>query len=385
MKLRRTSRRGHASRRPELPPEPAFHRIGSTFDGPPGQHRRPRVLPLDPMAVPPPFQGGARGTARGCGQLVVPDGARRRAGGAGPVRALPHDRADPLSPPVVDQDHALRAAASTRSTRSTGRSRPRQCSATGSGAARRRPSCSTSTVPAQGRDRVHHASDTLFGATFLVIGADHPESEDFVPPERIGEENAWRKTSPPTAAGPDFSIGMELSSATTRSPARASRYGRLPMCSVATGTGAIMAVPGHDARDLAFARAHSLPIVEVISGGDVDAAPYSGVGTLVNSGDFSGLSCDEGKRRIVERLHELRRGEPSVQYKLRDWLISRQRYWLLADPYHPLPQGRSGRGAGGGSPGAAPRRRGLPSSRHRSLAARHGGGSGSTSRAPKMR
>ena len=93
------------------------------------------------------------------------------------------------------------------------------------------------------------------------------------------------------------------------------------------GTGAIMAVPGHDARDWAFARAHSLPIVEVISGGNVDEAAYTGDGTLVNSGEFDGLTSDEGKRRIVERLAELRRGEPSVQYKLRDWLISRQRYW----------------------------------------------------------
>ena len=161
-----------------------------------------------------------------------------------------------------------------------------------------------------------------------MIGADHPELEDFVPPERMGEVNAWRNKFPPTAAEPDFSIGMELGSYAIHPLTGA----RLPVWAApyvlgGYGTGAIMAVPGHDARDWAFARAHSLPIVEVISGGNVDEGPYSGAGTLVNSGEFNGATSDDGKRRIVERLSELRRGQPSVQYKLRDWLISRQRYW----------------------------------------------------------
>jgi leucyl-tRNA synthetase len=170
--------------------------------------------------------------------------------------------------------------------------------------------------------------DTLFGATFLVIGADHPELEDFVPPERMGEVNAWRNKFPPNATEPDFSIGMELGSHAIHplTGARLSVWAA-PYVLGGYGTGAIMAVPGHDTRDWAFARAHALPIVEVISGGNVAEAPYSGSGTLVNSGDFNGLTADEGKRRIVERLSELRRGQSSVQYKLRDWLISRQRYW----------------------------------------------------------
>src|ERR1700721_1759446 len=109
--------------------------------------------------------------------------------------------------------------------------------------------------------------DTLFGATFLVIGADHPELEDFVPPERMGEVNAWRNKFPPAAAEPDFSMGFELGS-------------------------------------------HAIH-------------PLTGAGTMVNSGEFPGATSDEGKLRIVERLSELRRGQPSVQYKMRDWLISR--------------------------------------------------------------
>ncbi len=170
--------------------------------------------------------------------------------------------------------------------------------------------------------------DTLFGATFLVIGADHPELEDFVPPDRIGQVNAWRNKFPPAAAEPDFSIGMELGSygihplTGARMPVWAAPY-----VLGGYGTGAIMAVPAHDTRDWAFATAHDLPIVEVISGGNVAEAPYAGDGPMVNSGEFDGLPAEEGKRRVVERLAELGRGERSVQFKLRDWLISRQRYW----------------------------------------------------------
>jgi leucyl-tRNA synthetase len=144
----------------------------------------------------------------------------------------------------------------------------------------------------------------------------------------MGEVNAWRNKFPPSAAEPDFSIGMELGSYAIHplTGARLSVWAA-PYVLGGYGTGAIMAVPGHDSRDWAFACAHSLPIVEVISGGNVDDAPYAGAGTLVNSGDFNGAPSEEGKRRIVERLIELRRGQSSVQYKLRDWLISRQRYW----------------------------------------------------------
>ncbi len=170
--------------------------------------------------------------------------------------------------------------------------------------------------------------DTLFGATFLVIGADHPELEDFVPPDRMGQVNAWRNKFPPAAAEPDFSIGMELGSygihplTGARMPVWAAPY-----VLGGYGTGAIMAVPAHDGRDWAFATAHHLPIVEVISGGSATEAAYAGDGLMVNSGEFDGLRAEEGKRRIVDRLAELRRGETSVQFKLRDWLISRQRYW----------------------------------------------------------
>src|SRR5438132_9549790 len=170
--------------------------------------------------------------------------------------------------------------------------------------------------------------DTLFGATFVVVGADHPELDDFVPRDRLGEVNAWRNRLPPASGEPDFSVGMELGSYAIHPLTGA----RLPVWVApyvlgAYGTGAIMAVPAHDERDWAFARAQGLPIVEVVSGGAPADAPFSGTGTLLNSGDFDGLASAAGAQHIVERLHELRRGEVSVQYKMRDWLISRQRYW----------------------------------------------------------
>ncbi len=93
------------------------------------------------------------------------------------------------------------------------------------------------------------------------------------------------------------------------------------------GTGAIMAVPGHDPRDWDFATAFGLPIVEVVAGGDVSQAAYTGEGTLVNSGYLDGLETEAAKAKVVERLEADGHGRGTIQYKLRDWLFARQRYW----------------------------------------------------------
>ncbi len=93
------------------------------------------------------------------------------------------------------------------------------------------------------------------------------------------------------------------------------------------GTGAIMAVPGHDTRDWEFARAMDLPIVEVVAGGDVAAAAYEGDGTNINSDFLNGLATEPAKERMCAWLEEHGRGQRAVSYKLRDWLFSRQRYW----------------------------------------------------------
>ena len=88
-----------------------------------------------------------------------------------------------------------------------------------------------------------------------------------------------------------------------------------------------MAVPGHDTRDWEFARHFDLPIVEVVSGGDVEEGAFVGEGSSVNSGFLDGLPTADAKRRMLEWLEEAGHGEAAVTYKLRDWLFSRQRYW----------------------------------------------------------
>ncbi|WP_227997615.1 leucine--tRNA ligase [Nocardia australiensis] len=93
------------------------------------------------------------------------------------------------------------------------------------------------------------------------------------------------------------------------------------------GTGAIMAVPGHDHRDWDFATALGLPIVEVIAGGDVTSAAHAGEGVLVNSDYLDGLSVEDAKATIIARLETDGHGKGTIQYKLRDWLFARQRYW----------------------------------------------------------
>jgi leucyl-tRNA synthetase len=95
------------------------------------------------------------------------------------------------------------------------------------------------------------------------------------------------------------------------------------------GTGAIMAVPGHDHRDWEFARAFGLPIIEVVAGGDVEREPYVDIdkGVIVNSGFINGMSVDRAKTAVVNWLAERELGESKVNYKLRDWVFSRQRYW----------------------------------------------------------
>ncbi len=112
------------------------------------------------------------------------------------------------------------------------------------------------------------------------------------------------------------------------------------------GTGAIMAVPGHDQRDWEFAAEFGLPIVEVIAGGDVSQEAYTGDGALVNSGYLDGLDVAEAKKAIIARLEADGRGRGRVEYKLRDWLFARQRYWGEPFPIvydadgraHPLPE-----------------------------------------------
>ncbi|TBW74089.1 leucine--tRNA ligase, partial [Staphylococcus capitis] len=93
------------------------------------------------------------------------------------------------------------------------------------------------------------------------------------------------------------------------------------------GTGAVMAVPGHDERDHEFATKFNLPIIEVIEGGEVQKYAYTGEGKHINSGELDGLENEAAISKAIELLESKGAGEKKVNYKLRDWLFSRQRYW----------------------------------------------------------
>jgi leucyl-tRNA synthetase len=182
--------------------------------------------------------------------------------------------------------------------------------------------------------------DTLFGATFFVIAPEHPELERLVagtPAEeevreyvnRVGRESAEER-----GAEDREKTGVPLG----RSVVNPVNGEQIPMfvadyVLMEYGTGAIMAVPGHDSRDYEFAQKFGLPVKRVIEGTDPEQArddegmPYSGDGPMVSSGRFDGENNREAYDEIVAWLNGEGRGKPAVNYRLRDWLVSRQRYW----------------------------------------------------------
>ncbi|WP_028478344.1 leucine--tRNA ligase [Nocardia sp. CNY236] len=190
--------------------------------------------------------------------------------------------------------------------------------------------------------------DTLFGATYLVLAPEH-ESVDALTAAAWPENVDPRWTNGPTASPSDAVAAYRAAIAAKSDLERQENkektgvflgsYAVNPVDGTPVpifiadyvlsgyGTGAIMAVPGHDQRDWDFATALGLPIKEVISGGDVGVAAYSGAGELVNSDYLNGLSVQEATARVIARLESDGHGAGTVQYKLRDWLFARQRYW----------------------------------------------------------
>jgi leucyl-tRNA synthetase len=182
--------------------------------------------------------------------------------------------------------------------------------------------------------------DTLFGATFFVLAPEHPELERLVAgtaaeePVREYVNRIGRESAEERGAEDREKTGVALGR-TVVNPVNGER---IPMyvadyVLMEYGTGAIMAVPGHDGRDYEFARAFDLPVRRVIVGSDPEAAreddglPYPGDGPMVDSGRFDGKHNREAYEEIVRWLESEGRGRPSVNYRLRDWLVSRQRYW----------------------------------------------------------
>ncbi|MBM4357833.1 MAG: leucine--tRNA ligase [Deltaproteobacteria bacterium] len=176
--------------------------------------------------------------------------------------------------------------------------------------------------------------DTLFGATYCVLAPEHPlvgtittdaqraAVDDYVAKAKNRAERERAATKEKTGV---FTGAYAVNPVNGQPvPIWVADY-----VLVTYGTGAIMAVPGHDTRDWEFAKAFGLPIVEVVRGGDVGEAAYtdSEDGELTNSGMLDGLRPPEAKRRITAFLEERGLGTKKVQYKLRDWVFSRQRYW----------------------------------------------------------
>ncbi|WP_271629669.1 leucine--tRNA ligase [Caldicellulosiruptor sp. DIB 104C] len=180
--------------------------------------------------------------------------------------------------------------------------------------------------------------DTLFGVTYLVLAPEHPLTKEIIagkPQEKECLEfiekmqylNEIERTSTETEKEGRFTGGYAIHPLTgEKVPIWIANY-----VLVDYGTGAVMGVPAHDQRDFDFAKKYNLPIKVVIKGDEVDIqnlqSAYEGEGILINSGRFDGLKNTEAMKKITEYLEEKGYGKACVTYKLRDWLISRQRYW----------------------------------------------------------
>ncbi len=179
--------------------------------------------------------------------------------------------------------------------------------------------------------------DTLWGATFMVLAPEHPLVEKLTAFDRKSEVQAYvaeatRRTDIEREAADKEKTGV-FTGAYATNPVNGAK---IPIwiadyVLMTYGAGAIMGVPAHDARDFAFAKKYDLPIPTVIAPPDWDGRPldeaYDGPGTMVNSGPFDGTPVPEGVGKVVKWLEEQGIGKGAVTYRLRDWLISRQRYW----------------------------------------------------------
>ena len=179
--------------------------------------------------------------------------------------------------------------------------------------------------------------DTLFGATYMVISPEHPilaKLQDRI--TNMDEIEAYqrearKKTEFERAELNQDKTGVPVKGVTAINPVNNEE---IPVwisdyVLMSYGTGAIMAVPGHDQRDWEFAKEFDLPIIEVVQGGDVTQEAYTDTqsGIMVNSGFLNGLEVAEAQKKIIAWLEEKGLGTPKVNYKLRDWVFSRQRYW----------------------------------------------------------
>ena len=179
--------------------------------------------------------------------------------------------------------------------------------------------------------------DTLFGVTYMVMSPEHPFIAQWA--GKIKNMDAIKAYQEEAAHKSDFErtemakekTGVRIEDVAGINPVNGKE---IPIfvsdyVLMTYGTGAIMAVPGHDTRDWEFAKKFNLPIIEVVKGGDVENEAFTDceTGILVNSGMLDGLTVEEAKEKIIAWLDENKKGTPKVNFKLRDWVFSRQRYW----------------------------------------------------------
>ena len=175
--------------------------------------------------------------------------------------------------------------------------------------------------------------DTLFGATYCVLAPEHALVDQITAPDCKAAVDAYREAASHKSDLERTDLAKDKTGVFTGAYAVNPVNGaKVPIwiadyVLISYGTGAIMAVPGHDQRDWEFAKKFDLPIVEVVSGGDLSIEAYAGDGPHVNSGFLNGLGKEEAIAKMVEWLEAQGKGEKKVTYRLRDWLFSRQRYW----------------------------------------------------------
>lgn len=180
--------------------------------------------------------------------------------------------------------------------------------------------------------------DTLFGVTYVVLAPEHPLVEELTNPEFSKQVEIYKEQTKVLTEIERTSTVKEKTGVPIGAYAiNPLTNGKIPIwiadyAILTYGTGAVMAVPGHDERDFEFASKFNLPIKKVILqegsyAEDILSAAFTEAGTMINSGEFDGLNSEIGKEKVIEKLEAENCGSRKINFRLRDWLISRQRYW----------------------------------------------------------
>ena len=188
--------------------------------------------------------------------------------------------------------------------------------------------------------------DTIFGVTAIVLAPEHHLADKLVTNDNKSQVDAYKEE---LASKSDIERQQEKE--TEKTAVFTGSFAVHPLTNSKVpiwiadyvllnyGTGAVMSVPAHDERDFLFAKTHNLPIFEVVKSGSNAIMPFAGYGNLENSGEFNGLSSDEAINDITEKLEKDNKGNKTTNYRLRDWLVSRQRYWGAPIPIVYDPEG----------------------------------------------